>query len=131
MAGIEKVCELCGDYLGWKMYELKRNHIQVCKKCRNEFAGKESTLILFKPDIKDYQFSWFLGEPRQIRKYEYCLKVNDIQGNVKGMYYNQTYDKRGFGKIVRRMRKFVGKENLTTVTENSIIWEFITKHWPA
>lgn len=48
MAGIEKVCELTGDYPGHEMYRMKRNHIQVATKHRKHFRGHKATLYVFK-----------------------------------------------------------------------------------
>lgn len=52
MAGIEKVCELTGDYPGYHMYDMKRNHIQVVPKYRKLFRGHKATLYIFKGDLQ-------------------------------------------------------------------------------
>lgn len=52
MAGIEKVCELSGDYPGHLMYDMKRNHIQVVPKYRKLFRGHKATLYIFKDELK-------------------------------------------------------------------------------
>lgn len=52
MAGIEKVCELSGDYPGYHMYKMKRNHIQIVPKYRKLFRGHKATLYIFKDDLK-------------------------------------------------------------------------------
>lgn len=51
MAAIEKICELSGEYPGWKMYGYKRNHIQIMPKYRKRFRGVEATLHFFKSDL--------------------------------------------------------------------------------
>lgn len=52
MAGIEKVCELSGDYPGHLMYGMKRNHIQVVPKYRKLFRGHKATLYIFKGELQ-------------------------------------------------------------------------------
>lgn len=52
MAGIEKVCELSGDYPGYHMYAMKRNHIQVVPKYRKLFRGHKATLYIFKGELQ-------------------------------------------------------------------------------
>lgn len=52
MAGIEKVCELSGEYPGHIMYTMKRNHIQVLSKYRKLFRGHKATLYIFKCDLQ-------------------------------------------------------------------------------
>ncbi len=51
MAGIEKTCE-CPDesceYHGWKMYDMKRNHIQVNEECRSQFHGLDAEIYLLR-----------------------------------------------------------------------------------
>lgn len=49
MAGIEKICELSGDYPAHLMYGYKHNHIQIDKKYRHLFNGKKATLVFYKP----------------------------------------------------------------------------------
>ena len=54
MAGIEKICEYSGEYPGWKMYEYKKNHIQIMPRYRKLFAGKDHTLYIFKPTLHKF-----------------------------------------------------------------------------
>lgn len=44
MAGIDKVCELSGEFPGWKMYGYKRNHIQIMPQYRPLFKGHKAVL---------------------------------------------------------------------------------------
>lgn len=50
MAGIEKVCELSGEYCGWDMYGYKHNSIQIHPRHRKAFRGASHTLYI--NDIK-------------------------------------------------------------------------------
>jgi len=50
MAGIEKVCEYSGEYVGWDMYEYKRNHIQIIPKYRKLFRDADAVLHLYLPE---------------------------------------------------------------------------------
>lgn len=52
MAAIEKICELSGDYPGYHMYAMKRNHIQVASKHRHQFRGHKATLYIFKGELQ-------------------------------------------------------------------------------
>jgi len=51
MAGIEKICEFSGEYPGWEMYGMKRNHIQIDKKFRELFKGADAELVVTKIEI--------------------------------------------------------------------------------
>lgn len=51
MAAIEKICEFSGEYVGYEMYDFKRNHIQISPEYRKEFRGKTATLYVFKSDL--------------------------------------------------------------------------------
>jgi hypothetical protein len=46
MAGIEKICEVSGEYVGWDMYYYKRDHIQILPEYRKEFANKKHVLLI-------------------------------------------------------------------------------------
>lgn len=52
MAAIEKVCEFSGEYPSWKMYEYKRNLIQIMPKYRKLFKGADHELHIWKPEKK-------------------------------------------------------------------------------
>ena len=93
MSSIEKVCEYSGDYDAHKMYEYKRNLIQINPEYRSLFRGKYFKLFRFLPD--DYIY-------RDPLLTDYCLYVPELPGNVDGFYYNWTFDEWG---IVRRKLK--------------------------
>lgn len=46
MSAIEKICELSGEYPGWLMYAMKKNHIQIDKKFRHLFKGADAELVV-------------------------------------------------------------------------------------
>ena len=46
MAGAEKVCEVCDEWVGGEMYNMSRDLFQVCPSCRPKFRGKKATVIL-------------------------------------------------------------------------------------
>lgn len=50
MAGIEKRCEISGDYCGWEMYGWKYNSIQVKPEFRSLFKGKDFFLVAYPCD---------------------------------------------------------------------------------
>lgn len=52
MAAIEKTCEFSGEYPGWKMYEYKRNHIQIMPHHRKKFRGQKAVLYIFEGEYK-------------------------------------------------------------------------------
>lgn len=49
MSGIDKVCELSGEYCGPEMYDWKRNQLQIKYNSRKRFRGAEHVLHIFKP----------------------------------------------------------------------------------
>ena len=93
MAGIEKVCELSGDYPGYLMYKWKRRNIQVCPKYRDMFRrhiknpGKECMLFVFKPDMEwdHFKHDWFRTD-----NYMFYVQPEILKGNVSGKYYNYS-----------------------------------------
>lgn len=52
MAGIEKICEFSGEYPGDKMYQYKRNLIQIMPKYMKLFRGADAELIITA--VNDY-----------------------------------------------------------------------------
>jgi hypothetical protein len=52
MAGIEKVCELSGEPCGYRMYDWKRNHIQVNTLLRKKFRGAKAVLHIYESKRK-------------------------------------------------------------------------------
>lgn len=120
MAGIEKVCEYSGEYVGWPMYSYKHNCIQVLPKYRKLFRGKYHEFEIIKTEkywehqhsyspynslyeyfkfkynddtIKEFE-KWYSKtyKARIVIQYEYILTVPDVPGNVNGKYYNHTYN---------------------------------------
>jgi len=127
MAGIEKVCEFSGEYPGWLMYGYKRNHIQIIPKYRKLFRSTEAHIEITRVEtILEYKgggystwpTSFFDQEDKEwweyraniqgnkIKKdYWFCLVVKDaqLQGEVKGKYYNYTTDLKDTVKRLKRM----------------------------
>lgn len=135
MAGIEKVCEFSGEYVGWDMYGYKREHIQILPKFRKNFAKAKHTLYLdsekpylqsrygslmrldpkdmahYEPPFEtikeylDYRRSTF-GE-RVVMGVEFTLEVEDpaLAGQVKGRYKETTYDLKTLKRKLKRMLK--------------------------
>lgn len=133
MAGIEKVCELSGEYEGWKMYSQKRDSIQVLNKYKKNFRGAKHELIIavdsqillslkhgyystYKKDEylhKKYEFKdeqdylKYMKEKGQVLKtqYIYCLKVFDpaLQGDVEGCYFQYSDDLKTVKRKLKRM----------------------------
>lgn len=86
MAGIEKVCELSGEYGYGDMYRWKRNSIQIMSKFRKLFKGANATLYVKKTPMniliktKGYNYlsggtdTWGL-ERYTDRKLKVCLEA--------------------------------------------------------
>jgi len=132
MAGIEKICECCSRHLGQEMYRIKRNNIQVCRDCRPKFKGLPSTLLLFKPSVLDREITLKFHKGRFVDMpvYEYALiapglVIPENSWMSANGFFNQTTDPRGFGKVVRRLRHLVGRENLKIKTINTTLAEYI------
>ena len=93
MAGIEKVCELSGDYPGYLMYKWKRRNIQVCPKYRDMFRRhikdplRECVLFIFKPDMK---YDCFKGVWQREDNYMLYVQPKILKGSVSGRYYNYS-----------------------------------------
>ena len=149
MAGIEKVCELSGEYCGWKMYGYKRNHIQVTPKKRKLFRGKEHTLYIFKPEkYWEYPFGgrtqynknemeWFkipftseseyidykktVEKMRLVNQHYFVLDVPELKGEVNGRYMESTYDLTGLKRRLKRMLR-VQKLNIVHVDSDYFTW---------
>lgn len=51
MAAGEKICEFSDAYEPYRMYNCKRNHIQVLSEFRHEFRGKKATLYIFENEL--------------------------------------------------------------------------------
>lgn len=149
MAGIEKVCEFSGEYVGHDMYKYKNNLIQVKPKYRKEFRGVEAKLIVFKPEryVQDKRYKWarayhdesdnwefnngstftekdwidkLLEENRFINKYDYILQVPSIQGEVSGDYIHSTYD---LSTVKRKMKRLLRCRNLIIEYKDCSIYD--------
>ena len=114
MSGIEKICEFSGEYPGSKMYKYKRNHIQICPKYRKLFRGADFELVITSKELNYvHKHGWSMSyNPDQnpinckiMAEYWFKLLVSDpkLQGNVKGVYANWTYDLKDTVKRLKRM----------------------------
>lgn len=133
MAGIEKICELSGEYPSGEMYGYKKNLIQIMPNYRKLFRGVKHELHIFKPslyfnhklgwkyevdfdEMNDYtppfdnraefiEFKKEVEHYRMINEYDYVLMVkdSDLQGNVKGKYMNWTTDLTTTKRKIKRM----------------------------
>lgn len=144
MAGIEKVCELSGEYLGWLMYSHKHNQLQVSLKCRNAFRGADHILHVFPPktswecknirwdfceeDLNRYDppfatvndFIRFHKErfcSRLVKKHWFTLEVSDqkLAGQVGGRYSNSTFD---LPTVKRKLKRLLRCRKLNIVIHN-------------
>ena len=114
MAGIEKICEFSGEYPGSEMYEYKRNHIQICPKYRKLFRGADFELVVTSKELNFvHKQGWSMSynpdhnpiNCKIMTEYWFKLLVSDpeLQGNVKGVYANWTYDLKDTVKRLKRM----------------------------
>ena len=149
MAGIEKVCEYSGAYVGHLMYQYKRNSIQVLPEHRGTFRGKGHRLHLFKPE-KVFTDGWgfMLYNTDEMASYsppfcsvrewelyyrsrfgmsvtnrwDYCLEVPGVMGQVGGMYYNYTID---LSTAKRKLKRILRARVLTIVEHDYSVYEFL------
>ncbi len=116
MAGIDKICEVCDDYVGSDMYTMSSNLFQVCNKCKPSFRGHSAVIYMDAPDrhldmgigyvshsIEDEE--WFKDSGRKIprgklvNRYEYAI---EIKGDT---YWHYTYDKKTMLRKVKRLTR--------------------------
>jgi hypothetical protein len=90
MAAAEKICEYSGEYPGAKMYEYKRNHLQILPKYRKNFRYADATLYVYEDSVNDYS---------------YTLRVHnmDLLGMVLGSYSGESPNIRQLIKRLKRM----------------------------
>lgn len=142
MAGIEKICEFSGVHYGWKMYDFKRNHIQIHPRYRKHFRGASHTLFInnvepyfkskfgglmgFDPRVKEYFDPPFESDleyidymrqvcgQRLVKQIEFTLRIDDpaLAGNVNGDYLETTTD---FSALKRRLKRMLRTRKLNIV----------------
>ena len=123
MAAIEKICELTDEYPGYKMYDYKRNSIQVVPKSRKLFRNSECILHFFKPAImsrKNGRGSTYYGVIegyKQVLSYEYALQVFDekLKGSVNGLYMNTSYKK---STVIRKLKRLTRNYRLSIINHS-------------
>jgi len=146
MAGIEKICEFSGEYVGHRMYGYKRGQLQIHPKYRKEFRGAGDTLFVMKDDLrfldKDGSGSLYregecfiLYEPpfesekeyitykrqfgyRLVQNYQYWFVAKDskLQGRVGGVYTEWTMD---LATTKRKMKRLLRCRDLKVKFVNS------------
>lgn len=136
MAGIEKICELTGDYEGYDMYASKRNSIQVLNKYKKTFRGAKATLIILKPEARRFYRGFTMSsrwrdEDSQYHhqktwkrlQYPYILKVEDeeLQGRVNGKYINFSYN---ISDVKRRLKRMLRDPNLKVIKLDKTLREY-------
>lgn len=131
MAGIEKVCELTGEYCSHEMYQWKRNQLQVKRECRKLFRKADHILHVYKEDRylihkkggatafcdgywlayssmynneKEFMKDCYKGYTLR-NEYTYVLEVTNpaLQGEVKGKYMNWTTDLKTVKRKLKRI----------------------------
>lgn len=118
MAGIEKMCELSGEYCGWDMYAWKQNSIQVHPRFRPLFAGREYTLVL-SPDVDNTKyraavksnhdmFGWRWRPYYHPLRWQFVLAAEGL-----GVFTGSITDLRQWR---RKMRRLLGVRRLQIVT---------------
>lgn len=147
MAGIEKICELSGIYVGWKMYDYKRNQLQVLPEFRHLFRGDgdivyvvesepyweykdglmesfgEDELEWYDPPFKDMQelikYKKEVFKCRLVKRYSYYYITSnpDLQGDVGGVYENWTYH---LPTMKRKMKRLLRCRDLKVKFVNDI-----------
>jgi len=100
MAGIEKICEVCGTHKGDEMWYIKHNDIQVCNDCRKVFKGKNADLFYSKETStkSKYLKGYFEYEDGTLRDtavhFNYFLHVEGLDtfwnysGDIKAVKYH-------------------------------------------
>ena len=105
MAGIEKVCELCGEHCGGAMYQFKRDLIQVCPTCKKRFKHQKAYLHTFEPGAYAVSHYYSRGSVRTRILRDYVLEVPGLPGRVGGYYLNWTYH---MSSAKRRLIRMLG-----------------------
>lgn len=106
MAAIEKVCEFSGEYPSYRMYDYKKNQLQIMPKYRKEFRGATATLYIcfdklvwlnkrygWKSDYDEaymqayeppftnrkewVQYETSVNKEKLTKQFDYCLIVED------------------------------------------------------
>ena len=140
MAGIEKVCELSGEYASSDMYWYKHNQLQILPEYRKNFRGDKGTLFVIKTDDvlldkvggSTMSYSEALpsyGNWRVVPTYMYfyVTKNKALFGNVKGIYNNTTND---LPTVLRKIKRLTRDYNLKVIELEKFVTreEYIALH---
>lgn len=118
MAGIEKVCEYSGEYVGYKMYGYKHNGLQIMPQYRKLFRGCNAILYIRKEAEDPLRFR---HKGYYYDLIDYCLLVRDesLQGQVAGFYFNWTIDTKA---VIRKLKRITRNYKLKVVYLNEDKW---------
>lgn len=94
MAGIEKMCELTGEDCGWRMYNWKRDSIQISKSVKSTFRKVPAVLFRFRSET--YREIYKTGFTSSVD-----IKYLDIQGYnyINGRWYSWQPLSKGWEKL--------------------------------
>lgn len=158
MAAIEKMCEYGSkEYLGWEMYNAKRNLIQVNPDKRKYFRKQKATLMFFKPTNLVHRMGKYTSSIDQDDNYfhekirgKWCVWKNHWWGNmayaypitatteydyvlivptVQGKVKGQYYHQTfSKGDVIRRIKRLVGGDKYLTVVKSPLT---LSEHFKA
>lgn len=154
MAGIEKICELTGEYPGWPMYGYKRNQLQIMPIVRPQFRGDGDTIYVELEGLR-WEYKWggtstfnkeemnwyeppfqcereFIQYKRNIDKlrllkeykFAYITRTPALQGEVDGVYINWTND---ISAMKRKMKRLLRCKKLNIVFVNNLYDDVLSK----
>ena len=83
--------------------------------------GKPEVYGVFFENIKEYKNALKQYHQRLLMEYAYILEVPEVQGEVNGLYSNYSTD---LTSVKRRMRRLVGRKNLTIIYHDCTMYEF-------
>ena len=112
MAGMDKWCHFCGQYVGPEMQDWKLDFIQICKEHRPLFRGANAEVILTRetdnPVVLEKtargKFRWSEGW-----ELEFIVYDEELKGKVDGVYYNECYDVK---KTIRKLKRLTRRYDL-------------------
>ena len=119
MAGVEKVCEYSGEHGGYKMYEYKRNGLQIMPQYRKLFRGCNAVLYIRKEEEDPLHFK-HKGCYYDLIDYCFLVRDNHLQGTVHGFYFNWTIDTK---MVIRKLKRITRNYKLKVVYLNEDKWD--------
>jgi len=107
MAGVEKICEYSGKYVGFNMYKFKKNFIQIHPDYIKEFNNKKIYLIIFGVNITFG--SIFI---QKLINIDYAIYCPEVLGKVNGLYINTVNNSDDLIKTVNNIEQKLIKGNI-------------------